>query len=182
LKNSDFLVPKIITISKKQKTFMKETIVDVADMRISKSLDEILVAPSLGSCVALSVYDPEILVGGILIFMLPEMADVTFPGADQFVFMFADTGIPAFLEAAKKSGMVKKRLQVVLAGGGQITGQNESFNIGHRNGQTAKQLLLQTGLHIQTESLGGVFNRTLHLELASGKTHISNAGQEALSI
>lgn len=161
---------------------MKETIVDVADMRISSSLTEMLVAPSLGSCVALSIYDPEIPAGGILIFMLPHLADVNFAGADQFTFMFADTAIPAFLKAAEDFGMVRERLQIVLAGGGQIAGQNESFNIGNRNGAVAKKIIFEQGLDIQNESLGGVYNRTLQLEVAAGRTHISNAGQEVYAV
>jgi len=157
---------------------MKETIIDVAEMQINSAADEVLVAPSLGSCVAISLYDPGICAGGLLIFMLPKMADVSFPGADRFTFMFGDTGIPAFLKAAKDYGMIKERLQVTLVGGGQIVGQNESFNIGHRNGQIAKELIAAEDLGIQNESLGGIYNRTLQLELAGGKVQILNAGQE----
>lgn len=157
---------------------MKETIVDVAEMRISSASDEVLLAPSLGSCVAVSVYDPEIMAGGVLIFMLPKMADVSFPGADQFTFMFGDTGIPAFLKAVEGYGMDKSRLQVCLAGGGQIAGQRESFNIGWRNCQTAKELIVEAGLDIYEERSGGVYNRTLQLEMAGGKIKIINAGQD----
>ncbi len=157
---------------------MKKITIDVADMRISSYIDEVLVAPSLGSCVALSIYDPELLAGGILIFMLPQLTDVTFPGADKFTFMFADTGIPAFLKSAEDFGMARSRLQLVLAGGGQIAGQKDAFNIGYRNGQIAKEIISEAGLYLQTESLGGVYNRTLQLELSDGRVEISNAGQE----
>lgn len=157
---------------------MKETIVDVAEMRISSAADEVLVAPSLGSCVAISIFDPEILAGGILIFMLPKMADVSFPGADQFTFMFGDTGIPAFLKAAEDYGMKKERLKVTVAGGGQIAGQSESFNIGQRNYQVAKDFVAAAELSIHQESVGGVYNRTLQMEAGRGKVEIINAGQE----
>lgn len=157
---------------------MKETIIDVAEMQISSAADEVLIAPSLGSCVAISLYDPGICAGGLLIFMLPKMTDISFPGADRFTFMFGDTGIPAFLKAATDYGMIRERLQVTLAGGGQIVGQNESFNIGRRNGQIAKELIAAEDLGIQVESLGGIYNRTLQLELSAGKVQILNAGQE----
>ena len=114
----------------------------------------------------------------LLIFMLPKMTDISFPGADRFTFMFGDTGIPAFLKAATDYGMIRERLQVTLAGGGQIVGQNESFNIGRRNGQIAKELIAAEDLGIQVESLGGIYNRTLQLELSAGKVQILNAGQE----
>jgi chemotaxis protein CheD len=157
---------------------MKETIIDVAEMQISSAGDEVFVAPSLGSCVAISLYDPGICAGGLLIFMLPKMADVSFSGSDQFTFMFGDTGIPAFLKAAQTYGMTKERLQVTLAGGGQIVGQSESFNIGQRNSHIARELITVSGLDIQNQSLGGIFNRTLQMELADGKIQISNAGQK----
>ena len=157
---------------------MKKTIVDVAEMQISSTGDEIFIAPSLGSCVAISLYDPGICAGGLLIFMLPKMADVSFPGADQFTFMFGDTGIPAFLKAAQAYGMIKERLQVSLAGGGQIVGQNGSFNIGQRNCHIAKEFIAAAGLDIQDQNLGGIFNRTLQMTLADGKIQISNAGQK----
>jgi chemotaxis protein CheD len=157
---------------------MKETIIDVAEMQISSATDEVLIAPSLGSCVAISLYDPGICAGGLLIFMLPKMMDISFPGADRFTFMFGDTGIPAFLKAANDYGMIRERLQVALAGGGQIVGQNESFNLGRRNGQIAKELIAAEDLGIQVESLGGIYNRTLQLELSAGKVQILNAGQE----
>jgi chemotaxis protein CheD len=157
---------------------MKETIIDVAEMHISSDTDKVLVAPSLGSCVAISLYDPGICAGGLLIFMLPKMMDVSFPGADRFTFMFGDTGIPAFLKVAKDYGMILERLQVTLAGGGQIIGQNGSFNIGHRNGQIAKELIVEEDLSIQVERLGGIYNRTLQLELSGGKVQILTAGHE----
>jgi len=157
---------------------MQETIVDVAEMRFSNAVGEVLVAPSLGSCVAISLYDPIRLAGGILIFMLPKIKDVSFPGAQNFTCMFGDTGIPAFLKAAEDLGLDRDKMQVTLAGGGQIAGQNESFNIGQRNCQIAKKLLSEAGLIIQQESTGGIYNRTLQLEMAGGKVMIINSGQE----
>ena len=157
---------------------MKETIVDVADMKISSMVNEVLVAPSLGSCVALSIYDPKLLAGGILIFMLPKISDVNFPKADRFPYMFGDTGIPAFLEAIEDYGLNKKNFQIAIAGGGQISGQQESFDIGQRNCNIAKELITAAGLSIQYEDIGGVYNRTLQLYLDGGRVQILSAGQE----
>lgn len=160
------------------KKSMKKIIVEVAEMRLSRATDEVLMAPSLGSCVAVSIFDPAMLAGGILIFMLPKMADVTFPGADRFTFMFGDTGIPAFLNAAASVGMEKSRLQIALAGGGQMAGQSESFNVGLRNCRIAKELIRQAGLSIHMEQLGGIYNRSMQLEMAKGAVAITTIGQE----
>lgn len=157
---------------------MKKIVVEVAEMRLSSATDEVLLAPSLGSCVAVSLFDPGMLAGGILIFMLPKMTDVNFPGADRFTYMFGDTGVPAFLKAAENFGMERNRLQVALAGGGQMAGQSESFNVGLRNCRIAKELIRESGLTIQHEQLGGMYNRSMQLEMAKGAVCITTIGQE----
>lgn len=156
---------------------MNETIVDVADMKLSKDKDEVLVAPSLGACVALSVYDKDIPAGGVLIFMLPELKEVNFPGAENMPYMFGDTGLPAFLDAAYRFGIKKQRMKLVIAGGGQLAGQSKGYDIGQRNCEIAKKILSQAALKCCGVKVGGVFNRTLALEINSGQNHIRIAGQ-----
>jgi chemotaxis protein CheD len=156
---------------------MNETIVDVADMKLSKDKDEVLVAPSLGACIAISVHDATVPAGGMLIFMLPELREVNFPGAANLPFMFGDMGIPAFLDAAYQFGIVKERMKLVLAGGGQLAGQTQGSDIGERNCQIAKKILTQAALNPCQAKVGGAINRTLALEIGSGLNHIRIAGQ-----
>ena len=146
---------------------MNETIVDVADMKLSKDKDEVLVAPSLGACIAISVHDATVPAGGML----------NFPGAANLPFMFGDMGIPAFLDAAYQFGIVKERMKLVLAGGGQLAGQTQGSDIGERNCQIAKKILTQAALNPCQAKVGGAINRTLALEIGSGLNHIRIAGQ-----
>jgi len=46
-------------------------VVGVADMKISKDPDSVLVTHSLGSCIGVAVYDCAVHAGGLLHFMLP---------------------------------------------------------------------------------------------------------------
>jgi chemotaxis protein CheD len=156
---------------------MKETLVDVSDMRLSDDGEEVLVAPSLGSCIAVTLYDEGVKAGGVMIFMLPCADEMAFKQAAEFPYMFGDTGIPAFFEAALAFGLDKSRLKVVVVGGGQMMGQVGYDNLGGRNVQIVQKAIKNLGLCASHQSVGGRVNRTLKLEIGSGHAYIKVAGQ-----
>src|ERR1035438_3159463 len=49
-----------------------EIVVGIADCRVGDVPGQILATYALGSCIGLSVYDPTVVVGGLLHFMLPD--------------------------------------------------------------------------------------------------------------
>jgi chemotaxis protein CheD len=91
--------------------------------------------------------------------------------------MFADTGVPAFLEAAGAFGLSPGQAKVVVAGGGQMPGQSGESDIGGRNSLALEGLMTDRGWHPHHRSVGGKLNRTLKLEIASGKNRIQIPGQ-----
>lgn len=52
--------------------------------------------------------------------------------AEKYPFMFADSGVPVFIEALTDSGTRIENMEVVIAGGAQILDQTGVFNIGHK--------------------------------------------------
>ena len=52
--------------------------------------------------------------------------------AEKYPFMFADSGVPVFIEALTDSGTRIENMKVVIAGGAQILDQTGVFNIGHK--------------------------------------------------
>ena len=72
--------------------------ISVSEMMVSNSLDDVLVTYSLGSCVGLSLYDSVACVGGMIHSMLP-LSKIDRAKAQAMPAMFADTGIPALLQA-----------------------------------------------------------------------------------
>ena len=50
----------------------KSLVVNIADMRISNNPEDVLVTYSLGSCVAIVLYDPYKKIGGMIHVMLPD--------------------------------------------------------------------------------------------------------------
>ena len=71
-------------------------IVTVADAKISNNPIDILATYSLGSCIAVCLYDPAVKIGGILHYQLPN-STLDSQKAKSKPFMFADTGIPLLL-------------------------------------------------------------------------------------
>ncbi len=150
-------------------------IVGIADMQVTKDPEAMLVTYSLGSCIGVAIYDPVAGVGGLLHYMLPD-STIDVQKAQQNPSMFADTGIPLLFKEAYKLGAEKRRLQVKVAGGSQIMDESGYFNIGKRNHMALRKIFWKNNVLIQSEEIGGNVNRTLSVELSSGKVWIKTSG------
>ncbi len=150
-------------------------IVGIADMQVSNELEAVLITYSLGSCIGVSLYDPVVKVGGLLHFMLPE-SKIDPAKAQKNPSMFADTGIPLLFRETYKFGAEKRRLLVKIAGGSQILDDFGYFNIGRRNYLALRKILWMNNVLIHSEDIGGNVNRTLSVELSSGKVWIKTSG------
>ncbi len=85
--------------------------VGVADMKVSKQPEDVLVTHALGSCIGVAIYDPVARVGGILHFMLPD-SNLDTSKSQSHPFMFADTGLPQLFRECYRLGAQKSRLRV----------------------------------------------------------------------
>ena len=68
--------------------------VGMADLKVGKD-PAILISYGLGSCIGISLYDPQTKIGGLLHIMLPDSSQSR---ATDNPAKFADTGIPLMLE------------------------------------------------------------------------------------
>jgi len=150
-------------------------IVGIADMKVSDDPDATLITYSLGSCIGVSIYDPAVRVGGILHFMLPE-SKIDPQKALKNPWMFADSGIPLFFKEAYRLGAEKVRLTVKVVGGAQILDDSNFFNIGKRNYMALRKIFWANNILIRAEEIGGSVNRTLSLELSTGKMLVKTSG------
>ena len=149
--------------------------VGVADCRLSRSPDDVLITYALGSCVAVAIYDPVTRVGGLLHYMLPEAA-LDAVKAHQNPFMFADSGIPLLFRRSYELGAEKRRLIVCVAGGAQVMDEASVFNIGKRNALALRKILWKAGVLIQSESLGGSVSRTVRMDMQTGRVWLRTEG------
>jgi chemotaxis protein CheD len=143
-------------------------IIDGGDCRVCSEADHILVTNDLGSCIAVVIYDPVAVVGGMLHFMLPESA-IDRAKAQGNPFVFADTGSPLLFQKAFALGAEKQRLIVTIAGGAQMLDSPGTSNVGKKNYMAMRKILWKTGVLVKSEEVGGSSSRTVHFELASGR-------------
>ncbi len=154
---------------------MRYTIV-VGDMRTGEK-EDLLITHALGSCLGLTVYDPEIQIGGLLHAMLP-LSKINREKAQTNPYMFVDTGVLSLLETLYEMGEKKSRLVVKASGCGNPMGRNETFKIGERNYTVLKELLWKNNILLEAEDIGGTKSRTVNFDISSGMTIISSNGQK----
>jgi len=158
-----------------------QVVVGVADMRVSNNAAEVLVTHALGSCIGVAIYDPLAKVGGILHFMLPDSLLDPVKGQEN-PHMFADTGLPRLFRECYQMGAQKSRLQVKVAGGSQVLGSKEYFQIGRRNFAALRKIFLKNNVLIDKADVGGTQARTMFLEIATGNVWVKVMGQHTVAL
>ncbi len=153
-------------------------VVDIADLAVTKSADEVLITYSLGSCIGVAIWDPAVRVAGLLHYMLPE-ASISPEKAKSSPAMFCDTGVPRLFRAAYELGATKQRMVVKIAGGSQLLDENGTFNIGKRNYLALRKIFWKNGIMIQSEDVGGSISRTMRVDNATGTVTIKTRGGES---
>ena len=134
-----------------------------------------LITYALGSCIAMTVYDPAAAVGGMLHYMLPD-SSIDPARRSETPYKFADTGIPLMLSKVAELGGMKRRLVVRIAGGAQMMDSAGVFDIGKRNYQALRKILWKVGVLVHAEAVGGAVSRTVRLEIGSGRFWLREAG------
>lgn len=151
-------------------------VVGVSDMKASNDPKGTLITYSLGSCIGIAVYDPLVKAGGLLHFMLPESS--LDPGkAAARPFMFADSGIPLLFKSVYALGGEKRRMRVIMVGGGQVLDQKGFFNIGKRNEMAVRKIFHRNNVVVDYSDTGGNVNRTIRLDIATGEFRLKVSGQ-----
>ena len=146
-------------------------VIGVADVAVSNSPDDVLITYSLGSCIAVVIFDPVVRVGGMLHYMLPESSLDT-EKAKKNPYMFADTGIAFLFKQSYQYGTTKDNIIVKVVGGAQILDENGVFNIGKRNYVAMRKIFWRNNVMIGAEHVGGNVNRTVRLEMDSGRVFV----------
>lgn len=156
--------------------FEHKVVVGIAEMAVSNNQNVTLTTYSLGSCLGIAIYDPVVKAGGLLHIMLPD-SNIDTVKAGKQPAMFVDTGVPALFRAAYQLKAEKHRVLISVAGGAQIMDNGGFFNIGSRNYEALSGLLKQHSLKIHAEQTGGLVNRTMYLNLATGEVRLKISGE-----
>ncbi len=141
--------------------------VGMADYKVGRAPSTII-SYGLGSCIGISLYDPQTKVGGLLHIMLP---DSTQARPTDNPAKFADTGLPLMLKDVLALGASRTRLVAKIAGGAQMfafANATDIMRVGARNAEAAKKILKDLNIRLIAEDTGGTYGRTVSIDMETG--------------
>lgn len=130
----------------------------------------------LGSCVAITLWHPKALIGGMCHFMLPTRQNGESLDLDG---RYGDEALTLLLQEARTQGTDPRHYQIKVFGGGDMfphIRKENSIKIGERNVEQALALLEAMHLPVAASHLGGAGHRSLIFDIWSGHVwlkHIS---------
>jgi len=129
------------------------------------------VSTVLGSCVSACVRDPELQVGGMNHFMLPEDNSVGpnnwLDPAVGLATRYGSYAMESLINDLLKLGATRERLEIKLFGGGRIL--SGMTDVGARNIQFIKSYMELEGLRVAAEDMGGTQPRKVVYFPATGR-------------
>ena len=150
--------------------------IGIAEMGISDNPNDRLVAANLGSCIAVSAYDPGTNRGGMIHCLLPSSELEKSKTLDN-PCMYVDTGVARMLQSLLDLGSKKRDLAIFAAGGAWMHDEHGFFDIGKKNFMVLKKLLAANNLQLRASDTGGEFSRTLTLDIGSGNISLKTNGE-----
>lgn len=154
----------------------------------------------LGSCVAVTMWHPTLLIGGMCHYMLPTRqaggprlhcrirnAPIGFPSrrapaSRALDGKYADEALELMFAEIQRSGTRASEYQIKLFGGGNMfpaTTRVRTPHVGQKNIEVVAGLLAHHGLKVRAEHLGGVGHRNLIFDIGSG--HVWMRHQELIA-
>lgn len=146
--------------------FKAETIkVFLGDHAVSDRPD-VMMATTLGSCVAACVHDPVLGIGGMNHFLLPDLPETELRG-DGAAARYGSVAMERLINTLLDLGAERRRLQVKLFGGGRVI--ESSYDVGGLNSRFALDYVRAEGLILAAQDLGGASARRIHYFPHSGR-------------
>lgn len=123
----------------------------------------LVLATTLGSCVAACMRDPAAGVGGMNHFLLPESAE----GEGTVSLRYGAFAMELLVNGLLRAGARRERLEAKLFGGGRLS--DGLTDIGARNAAFARSFLEREGIRFAGGSLGGTRARRIQFWPVSGR-------------
>ena len=133
----------------------------------------------LGSCIGLTLYDPNLRMGAMVHIMLPESAGRTDrPGK------YVDTAVPLLVKELVALGCKNRSIVAKIAGGASMFEYfGTNLNIGERNAGKVRILLQEHNIQLAAEDVGGKVGRSVtFLPASDGKVTIRRADGTSSSL
>lgn len=118
----------------------------------------------VGSCVAVSVFDPVARIGGLNHFLLPQSSE----RSDSL--RFGDVAVPRLIAAMVEYGAVQHRLEAKVVGGASVLERyrDHPTQVGRQNVHAARKALLAAGIPVVMQDVEGNRGRFVTLQAHTG--------------
>lgn len=133
----------------------------------------------LGSCVSITFWHPQLVIGGMCHYMLPsrdgERRGCAGPHPDG---RYADEAVALLMKEIDAVGASHKEYQVKLFGGGNMfpdTRKHMDGHVGQRNVETARLLVRKHGFSCVAEHLGGIGHRNVIFDVWNGDVWVRHS-------
>lgn len=130
---------------------------------------DLLLVTVLGSCVAACIRDPDLGVGGMNHFMLPD-ADSAGPAGNAA--RYGSYAMEMLINHLIKLGAARDRLEAKVFGGGSVIAGMTHANVGERNAEFVLKFLRTEGIRVVARDLNDVFPRKVYYFPASGRVMV----------
>ena len=125
------------------------------------------VSTILGSCVAVTLFDPGTGVGSICHAMLPRNPSLR--GGETF--RYVDSSIFSMMERFRALGIRKNEMEVKLFGGADVLEYHgeSGLSVGRQNIEIALEVIAEVGLRLIVSDVGGKVGRKLRFYTHTGE-------------
>jgi len=132
----------------------------------------------LGSCVSITFWHPQLLLGGMCHYMLPGRGAARTGEPDG---RYAGEAMLLLIGEMRAACTRPVEYEAKLFGGGRMFSFNAGdgvLDIGNRNIEAGRRLLREHGLTLAAEHLAGVGHRSIIFEIASGDVWVKHMPEQ----
>lgn len=162
--------------------------VGMAEVKVTQSADDMLIALGLGSSICICAFDAQASIAAMAYVVLPENHN-----NETAAGKYADTAVPLLIEMMSRNGAAADRIRAAIIGGAQLfafNGTGVRLEIGARNIEAVKAALQAERVPVAATDLGGSTGRSVHLTgdgrvrvkvLGKGETDLVHLGEVSVA-
>jgi chemotaxis protein CheD len=139
--------------------------------QIAAGRDDARLGAVLGSCIALALHGPRQKTGAMAHVVLPQSN-----GRDTPPGKFADTALPAMLNALAKMGTPASSVVAKIAGGAAMFAVGGPLQIGDANIRAVTEALKAAGIRLAAQDVGGRKGRRVWFHAGTGELIVQIVG------
>jgi len=132
--------------------------------------DDMVIVTVLGSCVSACIRDPQLGLGGMNHFMLPDNTrDSDGSGPLSAAARYGSYAMELLINHLMKMGARRDRLEAKVFGGGNVLPGFTQMNVGQRNADFVLEFLHAEQIRVTAQDLVDIYPRKVYFFPATGK-------------